>query len=122
MHLSHHSSFSKSILAFIFLFLNGICIASPAIKNSVDNYTQTSTLQAGNDLNTLETTENHLPAQSIRHKGVRYSVVSLSNAGGKIDNNIADLDMQRSSQYSRHETYFQPRPGYYIFLFRYTLF
>ena len=122
MHLSHHSSFRKSILAFIFLFLNGICIASPAIKNSVIIFTQTSSLQTGNDLNNPEITENHLPAQSIRHQAVRRSVVSLSNSGGKIDNNIAASDMQQGFQYSRPDSYFLKRPGYYIFLFRYTLF
>ncbi len=122
MHRSHHSSFSKSILAFIFLFLNGICIASPAVKNSVNIFTQTFSLQTGNDLNSPETTENHLPAQSIRHQSVRRSVLSLSNAGENLGNNIEALDMQSGFEYSRAVSYFLTKPGYYIFLFRYTLF
>ena len=116
---SHHSSLSKSILAVIFLFLNGICVASPAIKNITHNNIEVSSLQPGNDSNSPEITENHLATQSIRHQAVRRSVLTLNNAGENIDNNIAAL---RGLEYSRADSYFLPRPGYYIFLFRYTLF
>ena len=119
---SHHSSFSKSILAVIFLFLNGICVASPAIKNITHNNIEVSTLQPGNDSNSPEITENHLATQSIRHQAVRRSVLSLSNAGENIGNDIKASNIQRGFQYLRDDSYFLPRPGYYIFLFRYTLF
>lgn len=120
---SNHSSFMRSILAFIFLFLNGICVASPAVKNITDNLTQTSSLQYGYDLNSPETSENHLPAQSFKHQAVRRSVVLANRAD--ITNQLNETEaffMQGSFPYSYAGFYFLPRPGYYIFLFRYTLF
>lgn len=120
---SKHSNFSKSILAVIFVFLNGICVATPAIKNSTGNYTQTSSLQFGYDLNNPETAENHLPAQTIRQQAVRRSLIPSDRAGiENINNDTTALRMHEGFNYSRSSSYFLPRPGYYIFLFRYTLF
>ena len=120
---NNHINFSRSILAFIFLFLNGICVASPSVKNSTDNFTQTSSVQLGYDLNNPETTENHLPAQSIRQQSVRRSVVPANQADFEnIYNNTAPLHIKEDFHYFRAGTYFHPIPGYYIFLFRYTLF
>ncbi len=123
MPLSNHNNFSRSILAFIFLFLNGICVASPSVKNSTDNFTQTSTVQFGYDLNNPETTENHLPAQTMRKQSARHSVVPSNQADFEnIYINTAPLNIKLDFHYSRAGTYFPPLPGYYIFLFRYTLF
>ena len=82
MPCSHHSSFSRSILVVIFLFLNGICIASPAVVNPTNNYhTQSAALPFGNDLNNVETGENQLPVQSCKQQAALRSVVPASGAG-----------------------------------------
>ena len=119
----HYNNFSKSILVVIFLFLNGICIASPAVKNTADNHTQTASLPLGNDLNNVETGENQLPVQSCKQQAALRSVAPANGAGIQtLYNNSAEPDVQNLLNYYAAPSFFLPRPGYYIFLFRYTLF
>lgn len=123
MSRSYHSSFSRSILAVIFVFLNTICVASTAIKNSANNFIQISSLQTAPDLNNPETSENHLPAQSLKQQVVRRAVVPSNRAHiESINNNTLVLYNKSDLPYDTFTSHFLTRPGYYIFLFRFTLF
>ncbi|MEO6134690.1 MAG: hypothetical protein ABIP35_06025 [Ginsengibacter sp.] len=112
-----HNSFTKSILAVMFMFLNGICIASPALKNTADNYSQNASL------NNLETTENQLPAQSLKLNTIRRSVVLVNRANVEnLYNNTVAIVFNKSSDFSPANLYLLPKPAYYLLLFHYTLF
>ncbi|MDQ2862437.1 MAG: hypothetical protein M3R50_02095 [Bacteroidota bacterium] len=87
-----------------------------------DNNKQAVSFQFGNQLTTLGSEENQLPAY-FKHHPVRISSTSRNYS---CDENFysytSQLPVKKHSVSPITNPYFLTKPEYYIFLFRYTLF
>lgn len=123
MHFSKHNGFRSKMFAVIFLFLNGVCIASPGIKNITDGYQQSVASQSGHELNNSGSEENQLPIYSFKNHAVQISATSRNYAGN--ENFYGDASLLPARECCKPfitTSYFLPKPGYYTFLFRFKLF
>ena len=118
---SKHSIYRSRLLAVIFLFLNAVCIASPGIKNSADNYNQVA-LQAGQDINAFESEESVVPAASFISQVRRGSLSATDDIYKHNFSCALALPVDKWSHPAIAQSAFLQKPGYYTFLFRYTLF
>lgn len=118
-----HSVIKSRMLAIIFLLLNAVCIASPVIKNTADDFNQAISLPFGHNANSSETEENQLPNSSFINYHLQRSVVS-ENPNGKanFNGNVPALFAKKWFKYSLTGSDFLPKPDYYNCLFLYTLF
>ncbi|MEO7314620.1 MAG: hypothetical protein ABIW47_05520 [Ginsengibacter sp.] len=121
MALRKHSRFSILSLTIFFLFLNGVCLASPALKYSCVN----EQFSLSSFLHTMEIMEE----SSIQ---ISLSQNTENNLSGRIpapgrflkkDGNTAVL-RSFGTQQKFPLVFYNPllRPAYYSLLFRYTLF
>ena len=119
MSFSKHIVFKSRMLAVVFLFLNAVCIASPIVKNNADNHNQLISLPLGQN---AESEETQLPNSSfINHHAQRSIVLKNLNCNSGFIEKEPILPAQRRPG-TITTSGFLPKPGYYIFLFRYTLF
>jgi len=120
-----HTGFRHRLLAMLFLFFNCVCTAAPIIKNTSQEYKQAVSLRLAPSPNTAETEEeSRLVASSYVHQLTHFSLKKQhSNHLYKQHNNqaasFADSGLLKVFFTSVNSL---PRPGYYAFLFRYTLF
>ena len=120
---SNHSVILRNMLAIIFVFLNAVSIASPVIKNTADDYRQLVSLPLGHNSNTSGPEENQLLNTSFLNHQAQSSVsLKNHNCNANFNCNAPLLSVQKCSNSSIAPSFFLERPGYYIFLFRYTLF
>lgn len=124
MPCSNYSRFRRSIFAVFFLFLNVICIASPVIKNTTDDYKSVISLPFGQDTNTFESEENQLPRSSFVSRFFSRSSVTLKNHSCAENFNVQSslLTVQQCSNAIIAASSLLQKPGYYTCLFLYTLF
>lgn len=118
-----HSVIKSRVLAIIFLFLNAVCIASPVIKNTADDFKQAISLPFGHNAHSSETEESQLPNSSFINYHLKSSV-TLKNHNGdaNFNGNVPALSASNWFKYSLTGSDFLPKPGYYNCLFLYTLF
>lgn len=114
-----HNIYRSRILAVIFVFLNAVCIASTGLKNSAD-YQQTG-LQSGLDLNAFGSEENQEPAASFVSQ-FRRTCLSTQNNNSGFYRTITLLHLGEWRDPAIAQSARLQKPGYYNFLFRYTLF
>ena len=121
---SKHSVFKSKVFAIIFLFLNAVCIASPVIKNTADEYQSLISLSFGHDVNTFESEENQLPRSSFISRSTSRSSVTLKNhiCTENFNSYSTGYAVQKYSNSSIAASALLQKPGYYTCLFRYTLF
>ena len=123
MRKSKHTMIKSRILAIVFLFLNAVCIASPVLKSTGTDCKQLISLPFGHDANSSEAEENQLTNISFINQHSQVSATSKKqtiNDDFKV--NIPVLRFQKHSNSSITVSDFLPKPGYYKFLFLYTLF
>lgn len=114
-----HNIYRSRILAVIFVFLNAVCIASTGIKNSAD-YQQVA-LQSGVDLNAFGSEENQEPTASFISQ-FRRTCLSTQNHNPNFYRTIALLPLEEWHDPAIAQSACLQKPGYYNFLFHYTLF
>lgn len=123
MSSSKQNGFRSTMLAIIFLFLNGVCIASPGIKNITDDCQQVIASQPGHDLNNSGSEENQPPAYSFKNYAVQISATPRNyTCNENFYSDAALLPVTECCKSSMTGRYFLPKPGYYTFLFRYKPF
>lgn len=116
-------NFKSRILAIIFLFLNAVCIATPAIKTAYENEGQSVTIPFINDFNTVESEEEISGTSFINnHKGLSSANKSNSNRSAK--NYLQRLVLSVQNRFSPFIKFsaFLPTPHYYTLLFRFKPF
>jgi hypothetical protein len=114
-----HNIYRSRTLAVIFMFLNAVCIASTGIKDSAD-YQQVA-LQSGVDLNTFGSEESQEPAASLVSQ-FRRTCLSTPNHNPSFYRTIALLPLEEWHDPAIVQSACLQKPGYYNFLFHYTLF
>ncbi|MBS1737575.1 MAG: hypothetical protein JSS98_13365 [Bacteroidetes bacterium] len=120
---SIHISFTKSVFAITFLFLNTICIASPSLKIQAENNIQSSPLLPEHDVNNSALPESKFDAETIACTTVQRSGMVLNHSSiERVDFNTGEGCMQNISSFNIRPYYNLPIPGYYLLLFRCTLF
>ncbi|MEO6894570.1 MAG: hypothetical protein ABI136_06000 [Ginsengibacter sp.] len=123
MSASKHSVIKSRMLAIIFLFLNVVCIASPVMKNTADDYNQLISLPFGHDANSAESEENQLPNSSfINYNSQRFILAKNDHCPTNFICNVPSPAGQKSNNSYFIPFDLLPKPGYYSFLFLYTLF
>ncbi|MEO6948605.1 MAG: hypothetical protein ABI297_01730 [Ginsengibacter sp.] len=123
MHRSKHNVYKSRLLAIVFLFLNAVCIASPVMKNTADEYQSVITPQFGHDSISFEL-ENQLPKSSLTSRFFSRSPVKLKNHI-RAENFYCfstAFSVQKYPNSSIDSSATLQKPGYYASLFRYTLF
>lgn len=119
----NHISFTKSVFAIIFLFLNTICIASPSLKVQAENNIQSSPLLPEHDVNNSAWPEGKFDAETIACTTVQRSGMALNHSNiERVDFNTGEVCMQNLSSFNIRPSCNLPIPGYYLLLFRCTLF
>ena len=120
---SKHNFFKSRVLAVIFVFLNAVSIASPVIKNTADDNKPIISLPFEYAANTVESEENQTPNSSVINHFSR-KLVTLRNhiCTENAYSRSSVFSVQKWTGPSITNSAFLPKPGYYIFLFRYTLF
>lgn len=124
MPCSNHNRFRRSILAVCFLFLNVICIASPVIKNTADDYKSIISVPSGQNTDTFESEENQLPRSSFVSRFFSRGSVTLKNHSCAENFNVQSslLTVQKCSNAIIAASSLLQKPGYYTCLFLYNLF
>lgn len=123
MRRSKPTMIKSRILAIVFLFLNAVCIASPVMKNTAEDYNQLISLPFGHDANSAESEENQLPNSSfINHRAQSSVTLKNDNCNANFNGNVPSQRVQKWSNFSIIVSDLLPKPGYYSFLFLYTLF
>ncbi len=120
---SKRDRYSSRMFAILFLFLNCVCIVVPGSKNISESLTEVIASLLGHDLNSSATEENQLAEYSLKHRPARLSTTSSYCI---YDNNFyGDIPLpavKKNCKSPVAATSFLPRPEYYAFLFRFTLF
>lgn len=116
-------NFKSRILAIIFLFLNAVCIASPAIKTAYENEGQSVTIPFINDFNTVES-EEEISGTSFINNHKSLSSANKSNNNRSEKNYLQRLVLSVQNHFSPFikNSAFLPTPHYYTFLFRFKPF
>jgi len=119
-----HISFMHKVLAMLFLFFNCVCTATPVIKAISQDYKQAVSVPLSQLPGAAESEEesqlvvshvNQLTHFSFAKKHFNHHVDIASERSAT----LTDIASQRSYITSAS---LLPKPAYYIFLFRYTLF
>jgi hypothetical protein len=121
-----HTGFKSRLLAVLFLFFNCVCAAAPVLKLSGETYKEAVPIALPQNSNPSENEEeshasasgyiNHCGHFSVR-KQHEKRVYHAAGPGSTIS--FSGIDLPNS--YATGTNIF-PLPGYYAFLFRYTLF
>lgn len=120
---SIHISFTKSVFAIIFLFLNTICIASPSLKVQAENNIQSSSLLPEHDVNNSALPESKFDAETIACTTVQRAGLPQNSINvDSLDLNIEKGGMENCTSFNVEPYFNLPIPGYYLLLFRCTLF
>lgn len=120
-----HTSFRYMLLGIVFLLFNCVCTAASVIKITSEDYKQAVSLQLTQNAGANETEEDSsLIASSYVNRFARFSVRKqypgqFYNTCSNNQIAFADIGWQLSYLPAKHTL---PTPGYYAFLFRYTLF
>ena len=123
MGVSKHNVIKSRILAVIFVLLNAVSVASPVIKNRADGNKPIISLPFGNAANAFESEENQTVNSSFINHFSR-SLVRVKNyiCTENVCSHSFVFSIGKWRVPSITTSTFLPKPGYYIFLFRFTLF
>ncbi len=120
---SKRNRFISRMLAILFLFLNCVSVASPAVDITANDYRHAGVSQPANDLNNPGSEENQLPAYSFKHHPVRISSTAANHACKENSYSTSSiLPIKMGLAPGMNSSYFSPKPAYYNSLFRYKLF
>jgi len=120
---SKHTVIKSRILAVIFVLLNAVSVASPVIKNRADDDKSIISSPFGNAGNAFESEENQTPNSSFINHFSRSSVTVKNHiCTENVYCHSLVFPVQKWRGSSITTSTFLPKPGYYIFLFRCTLF
>lgn len=124
MPAKQHTGFKNSLLAILFLLFNCICVAAPVVRSSAEKESGVVPISLNqfpapgeneeDSHNTTFTYTNHCPSISERKQDERLQTAVIDPH---------DLFVPAANEkwiYNNADGI--PLPGYYRFLFRYTLF
>lgn len=113
--------YNRFMLAMIFMLLNCVCMASGAIKVNAPSKTAIVSLEFEHDANDIDTESNSLSTYSFKNNQLSFSSDKYVTKQFLKDVNAPQrfvLNIFLPSLAS----YLIPEPGYYSFLFQFSLF
>jgi hypothetical protein len=116
-----HFNYKSTLLAIVFGFLNCVCMASPVLKANADCNQELVSLQFGNDLNNIDIEADPISAYSFKINQVNFAAAKFSSHPNPYTD-IATNGFISKPLASNFSAYLIPEPGYYSFLFQYSLF
>ncbi|MEO5944371.1 MAG: hypothetical protein ABIP30_15075 [Ferruginibacter sp.] len=116
-----HFNYKSSLLAIFFGLLNCVCMASPVLKTYADCNKEQVALQYGYDLNNIETEGESISTYSFKNTHINFAPAKFSS-DPNLYNNIEKNEGSENAAVPYISAYLIPEPGYYSFLFQYSLF